>query len=60
MAFAGLALSAVMVCAALTHLFLIGGSPLPALLLLHATGFVTWLHRDAFDALRGGEKPLPG
>jgi len=58
-AIAGLVLSAVMACAALTHLFLIGGSPLPALLLMHATGAVTWLHRGAFDTLRSRGKALP-
>lgn len=55
-AFGALLLSVTMVFAVLTHLFVIGGSPLPAILLLLVTGTVAWLHRRAFatvlDAFR--------
>jgi hypothetical protein len=55
-AFGALTLAVTMVFAVLTHLFLIGGNPLPAVVLLAMTGTVAWLHRRSFavilDALR--------
>ncbi|MBA8835833.1 MULTISPECIES: DoxX family protein [Rhizobium] len=55
-AFGALTLAVTMVFAVLTHLFLIGGNPLPAVVLLAMTGIVAWLHRRSFavilDALR--------
>ncbi|MNV75743.1 hypothetical protein D3C71_1690570 [compost metagenome] len=44
-AFGAVLLAATMVCAVLTHLVLIGGSPLPAIVLLVITSTVAWLHR---------------
>ncbi|ANL26510.1 hypothetical protein AMC90_CH00637 [Rhizobium phaseoli] len=55
-AFGALLLSVTMVFAVLTHLFVIGGSPVPAIILLLITGSIAWLHRRAFaiilDAIR--------
>jgi uncharacterized membrane protein YphA (DoxX/SURF4 family) len=55
-AFGGLLLAITMVFAILTHLFLIGGSPVPAIVLLLITGAIAWLHRAsiavAFGRLR--------
>ena len=55
-AFGALLLAVTMVFAVLTHLFVIGGSPVPAILLLLITGTIAWLHRRTFattlDALR--------
>jgi uncharacterized membrane protein YphA (DoxX/SURF4 family) len=55
-AFGALFLAMTMVFAILTHLFVIGGSPAPAFLLLLITGSVAWLNRsglkDAIQALR--------
>jgi hypothetical protein len=60
-AFAGLLLAVTMVCAVLTHLVVIGGSPLPAFALLAITGTVAWLHRASTEAalsrLRQALKP---
>ena len=44
--FGGLLLSATMAVAVLTHLFLIGGSAVPAFVLLAITATIVWLHRD--------------
>ena len=44
-AFGAVLLAATMVGAVLTHLVLIGGSPLPALVLFAITATVAWLHR---------------
>ncbi|WP_414946635.1 DoxX family protein [Serratia marcescens] len=41
----GLWLAVTMFFAVLTHLFIIGGNPVPALILLFITIVVTWLHR---------------
>ncbi|MBR0664917.1 DoxX family membrane protein [Roseomonas hellenica] len=49
-AFGAVLLSATMVCAVLTHLALIGGSPLPAIVLLAITSTVAWLHRRTLSA----------
>ncbi|MDX0312580.1 DoxX family membrane protein [Sinorhizobium meliloti] len=52
-AFGAVLLAATMVCAVLTHLVLIGGSPLPAIVLLVITSTVAWLHRRTlFDFVR--------
>lgn len=45
-AFGAVLLAATMIGAVLTHLVLIGGSPLPALVLLSITATVAWLHRQ--------------
>jgi uncharacterized membrane protein YphA (DoxX/SURF4 family) len=41
--FAAAVLAATMGCAVLTHLVVLGGSPLPALLLLLATSTIAWM-----------------
>ncbi|QWP75922.1 DoxX family protein [Lysobacter sp. K5869] len=55
--FAGLLLAATMAVAVSVHLFVIGGSPVPALILLLIAASVAWLQRagiaDALRALRG-------
>lgn len=43
-AFGGLLLAATMSVAVLVHLFVIGGSPVPAFVLLFVTATVAWLH----------------
>jgi uncharacterized membrane protein YphA (DoxX/SURF4 family) len=43
----GLLMTATMACAAVTHLALIGGSPIPALVLGLLSAFVTWRLRPA-------------
>ncbi|ANK91354.1 hypothetical protein AMK01_CH01883 [Rhizobium sp. N6212] len=50
-AFGALVLAVTMIFAVLTHLFVIGGSPVPAILLLLLTGTVVWLHRRAFATI---------
>lgn len=52
-AFGGLLLAVTMIFAAATHLFVIGGSPVPALILFLVTAGVAWLRRGQFTALRG-------
>jgi uncharacterized membrane protein YphA (DoxX/SURF4 family) len=47
----GLLLSATMVGAVITHLFLIGGSPVPALVLGLLSAFVAWRLRPARQTL---------
>ncbi|ARN82792.1 DoxX family protein [Methylocystis bryophila] len=44
-AFSGLLLAVTMFFAALVHLFVIGGSPIPAVVLLAITASIAWLHR---------------
>jgi putative oxidoreductase len=44
-AFGGLLLAVTMVFAVMTHLFVIGGSPVPAIGLFLITATVAWLHR---------------
>jgi uncharacterized membrane protein YphA (DoxX/SURF4 family) len=46
--YAAVALAATMIGAVSTHLFVIGGSPLPALLLLGGSAAVAWARRDQF------------
>lgn len=50
-ALGGLLLTAIMVGAVLTHLFVIGGSPAPAIVLLLITATITWLHRSRLPGL---------
>src|SRR6185503_19723383 len=45
--FGALALVATMVGAVITHLFIVGGSPAPAIVLLAATATIAWLRRPA-------------
>lgn len=49
----GLLLATTMVFAALTHLFVIGGSPVPAIVLFAITATVAWLHRANVAATLG-------
>lgn len=51
--FGGLLLAVTMVFAVVTHLFVIGGSPLPAVVLLAITATVAWLHRASVVATLG-------
>ncbi|WP_260954421.1 DoxX family protein [Pseudomonas citri] len=51
--FGGLLLASTMLVAVLVHLFVIGGSPAPAIVLLFITATVTWLHRADFAAVLG-------
>ncbi|PDT72378.1 DoxX family protein [Bradyrhizobium sp. C9] len=50
-AFGGLLLSCVMIGATITHLFLIGGSPVPALVLLTLSAIVAYAKRSQFGLL---------
>lgn len=52
-AFGGLLLAATMAVAVLIHLFVIGGSAVPALVLLLITTTVAWLHRASVAATLG-------
>jgi len=52
-AFGGLLLATTMVFGVLTHLFLIGGSPMPACLLLIVTATVAWLNRATLRPAHG-------
>ncbi|KAB0507219.1 MULTISPECIES: DoxX family protein [Pseudomonas] len=45
--YAGLLLTATMAGALVTHLFVIGGNPAPALVLLAMSAFVTWRQKPA-------------
>lgn len=49
----GLLLATTMVFAVLTHWFVIGGSPVPAIVLLAITATVAWLHRANLAATLG-------
>ena len=44
-AFGGLLLAVTMIFAVATHLFVIGGNPVPAIVLLAMTAMIAWLHR---------------
>ena len=46
--YGALALAATMTAAVLTHLFVVGGSPLPALVLGAASASIAWARRDQF------------
>ncbi|MDT2019902.1 DoxX family protein [Methylocella sp. CPCC 101449] len=52
-ALGSLLLAVTMVFATLTHLFVIGGSPLPAIVLLLITATIVWLHRASVVAMLG-------
>ncbi len=43
-------LTAIMLCAVATHVFVVGGSLLPALVLLLASAAIAWGRRDQLDA----------
>jgi uncharacterized membrane protein len=47
----GLMLAVTMACAVMTHLFVIGGSAIPALVLMVITGTVGWLHRASITGV---------
>lgn len=49
-AFGALLLATTMVFAVLTHLFVIGGSPVPALVLFAVTAAVAWFRRASFGS----------
>ena len=50
--FAALLLAAVMTGAILTHLFIVGGSPLPAIVLLLAALTIAWLRKPQISSRR--------
>ncbi len=52
-AFGGLLLATTMIFAALTHVLVIGGSPLPALVLFAITAAIVWIRRASFRSLLG-------
>jgi uncharacterized membrane protein YphA (DoxX/SURF4 family) len=52
--FAALMLAGVMVGAIVTHLFIVGGSPLAAVILLVVTGIVAWGRRERTKNLLSG------
>ena len=52
-AFGAILLSCIMVGAILTHLFLIGGSPIPAVILLALSATIAFAHRDQIGVLFG-------
>jgi uncharacterized membrane protein YphA (DoxX/SURF4 family) len=49
----GLLLACVMVGAVATHLFVLGGSPVPAIVLLVVTAFIAWMRRERTLSLLG-------
>jgi uncharacterized membrane protein len=49
-AFGAALLAITMLCAVGTHLFVIGGNPVPAIVLLVITAIIAWLRRDSFRA----------
>ena len=51
---AALMLAAVMACAVVTHVFIVGGSPLGATILLVVTGLVAWGRRQRTMSLLTG------
>jgi putative oxidoreductase len=53
-AFGGALLAITMVCAIGTHLFVVGGNPVPAIVLLLVTAGVAWVRRASFGAVLGG------
>jgi putative oxidoreductase len=50
-AFGAVALAVTMVGAIFTHLVLIGGSPIPAIVLLAITATIAWSHKDQIKQL---------
>jgi hypothetical protein len=55
--FGALALVPTMVSAIATHLFVIGGAPTPAVVLLAAASLVVWVRRDQLPASSRGGAP---
>ena len=53
---AALMLAGVMVCAVGTHLFIVGGSPLGASILLVVTGMIAWGRRQRTSSLFSAQK----
>src|SRR5258705_1895993 len=53
---AALMLVAVMACAVVTHVFIVGGSPLGATILLVVTGLVAWGRRQRTMSLLTGSR----
>ena len=53
---AALMLAAVMACAVVTHVFIVGGSPLGATILLVVTGLVAWGRRQRTMSLLTGSR----
>jgi putative oxidoreductase len=43
--FGGVVLAATMIGAIVTHVFVVGGNPAPAIVLLGVTGAVAWMRR---------------
>ncbi|MEB1527525.1 DoxX family protein [Xanthomonas sp. WHRI 7945] len=56
-AFSGAWLAAMMFVAAGVHLFVIGGSPIPAIVLMLVTATVAWLHRGHFATVLRTVRP---
>jgi len=50
--YAALLLAAVMTGAVMTHLFIVGGSPLAAILMLASTLTIAWLRREQISSRR--------
>ena len=53
---AALMLAGVMVCAVVTHVFIVGGSPLGASILLLVTGIIAWGRRHRTSSLLSAQK----
>jgi hypothetical protein len=51
-AYAAVALAATMIGAVATHLFVIGGSPLAAVVALAITAAIAWVRRESLKAVR--------
>jgi uncharacterized membrane protein len=52
-AFSAALLAAMMLVATGVHLFVIGGSPVPAIALMAVTATVAWLNRERFESVLG-------
>ncbi|MEP6503108.1 MAG: DoxX family protein [Betaproteobacteria bacterium] len=52
-AFSGALLAAMMFVATGVHLFVIGGSPVPAIVLMGVTATIAWLNRERFASVLG-------
>jgi hypothetical protein len=58
---AGLLLAVTMCFASFTHLFVIGGSPVPAIVLMLITASIAWLHRASiWNLIRSTQARLSG
>ncbi len=53
---AALMLAGIMLCAVVTHVFIVGGSPLGATILLVVTGFIAWGRRQRTMSLLTGSR----